>query len=661
MTAVVVDPRRTHVATLREDGTLRVLDWTNGSTVLERELLAGGAALVAPLAGSPGVAGIAADGRAVIAGIDWRVSYPDGIAEVTPAVASVMALEVETRGAAPRALSARLDPGGATLVVALDDGSLSLVQVAVDVNDFTGEREETVSATRISTPAPLDHLALAPEDAEVFASASDGRIFWWEVEDGTPVGMRQARSEAPVTALEPLIGGRALLAGRSDGVVDVWFALSRGRAGRELVHVRRFDGPGGAIGHLAGSPRGRSFLAAGAGGSLGLYHSTAHRELWTGHTGSAISALAWAPKANAAAIASARGLERLRVDAPHPEAGLASYFSRVWYEGHPEPEFIWQSTGGSDEFEPKLSLVPLVTGTLKGTIYAMLLAIPLGVLGALYTSQFMAPSLQRVVKPTVELMASLPSVVLGFLAGLWLAPRLEAVLPGMLLLLPSLPVAVLLAGAAWRALPARWTLRFQGGEILFQAVAISGVVWLCVRASPAIEAALFGGSFATWLHATTGLEYDQRNAIVAGIAMGFAVIPIIFAISEDAVSNVPRSLSAASLALGATPWQTMVRVVLPAASPGIFAAVMIGFGRAIGETMIVLMATGNTPLLDWSPFNGFRTLSANIAVEIPEAPHGGTLYRTLFVSATLLFALTFAINGAAELVRERLRRRFSGA
>jgi phosphate transport system permease protein len=155
------------------------------------------------------------------------------------------------------------------------------------------------------------------------------------------------------------------------------------------------------------------------------------------------------------------------------------------------------------------------------------------------------------------------------------------------------------------------------------------------------------------------MTYDQRNAVVVGLAMGFAVIPIIFAISEDAFSNVPQNLVSGSLALGANRWQTVTRVVLPTASPGIFSAVMIGFGRAVGETMIVLMATGNTPIMDWSPFNGFRTLSANIAVEIPEAPVGGTLYRALFLAALVLFALTFLVNTAAELVRQRLRERYS--
>ncbi|MEN6632322.1 MAG: ABC transporter permease subunit [Candidatus Polarisedimenticolia bacterium] len=137
------------------------------------------------------------------------------------------------------------------------------------------------------------------------------------------------------------------------------------------------------------------------------------------------------------------------------------------------------------------------------------------------------------------------------------------------------------------------------------------------------------------------------------------MIPIIFSVAEEAFSNVPKGLVAGSLALGASRWQTVTKVVLPSASPGIFSAIMIGFGRAVGETMIVLMATGNTPIMSLSPFNGFRTLSANIAVEVPEAPLGGTLYRTLFLAGLLLFALTFAVNTAAELVRQRLRNRFS--
>jgi phosphate transport system permease protein len=278
----------------------------------------------------------------------------------------------------------------------------------------------------------------------------------------------------------------------------------------------------------------------------------------------------------------------------------------------------------------------------------------------MYTSQFMHASLKRYVKPTVEIMAALPSVVLGFLAGLWLAPRVERVFPALLLMGIVLPVFVVLAGLAWKAVPQRIRNRFvAGSESLLYAVVVALGVWLCLWLNDPVEGLVFAGSFQDWLLETTGLRYDQRNAIVVGLAMGFAVIPIIFSIAEDAFSNVPRDLVSGSLALGANRWQTVTRVVLPTASPGIFSAIMIGFGRAVGETMIVLMATGNTPVMDWNPFNGFRTLSANIAVEIPEAPQGATLYRTLFLAALILFIFTFLLNTVADVVRQRLRKRYA--
>jgi len=185
-------------------------------------------------------------------------------------------------------------------------------------------------------------------------------------------------------------------------------------------------------------------------------------------------------------------------------------------------------------------------------------------------------------------------------------------------------------------------------------------MWVAWVVGPWIEQGFFRGDFEHWLLQTTGTRYDQRNSLVVGWAMGFAVIPLIFTICEDAFSAVPRHLIGASLACGASLWQTAWHIVMPAAGSGVFSAVMVGFGRAVGETMIVLMATGNTPVLDWSIFNGFRALSANIAVEIPEAPYGGTLYRVLLVAALLLFAITSLVNTTAELVRLRLRRQLQG-
>ena len=334
-------------------------------------------------------------------------------------------------------------------------------------------------------------------------------------------------------------------------------------------------------------------------------------------------------------------------------------FGKVWYEGYAQPEYVWQSTGATDDFEPKMSLVPLIFGTIKATFYALVFAIPLAVFGALYTSQFVHPTIKAKVKPTVEIMAALPSVVIGFIAGLWLASRVEAHLVPVLLLILFLPLAGTAGVLFWDRLPYGLRRRLRPGMELFVILPLLVLgAAVAFGLGPAVEAGLFGGDAKQWLSTALGLVYDQRNSVVVGLAMGFAVIPIIFTISEDAFSSVPQHLTAASLALGASRWQTATRVVLPTASPGIFSAVMVGFGRAVGETMIVLMATGNTALLDWSPFNGMRTLSANIAVEVPEAPYGGTLYRVLFLSACVLFLMTFFVNTVAELVRQRLRDKY---
>jgi len=269
----------------------------------------------------------------------------------------------------------------------------------------------------------------------------------------------------------------------------------------------------------------------------------------------------------------------------------------------------------------------------------------------------------------MEVMASLPSVVLGFLGALWLAPRIETRVPSVLLVLVLVPLAALAMGAVWSRLPVAWRARIRPGyEFLalvpvLGAAAVAGWMW-----GPALERWLFVvtdpatgqtvADFRLWWPAFTGADFQQRNSVVVGFVMGFAVIPIIFTLAEDALSNVPASLRSGSLALGASRWQTAIYVVVPTASAGIFSALMVGLGRAVGETMIVVMATGNTPILSFNPFSGMRTLSANLAVELPEAPHHSTLYRALFLGALLLFVFTFLINTVAEVLRQRLRDRF---
>jgi phosphate transport system permease protein len=257
-------------------------------------------------------------------------------------------------------------------------------------------------------------------------------------------------------------------------------------------------------------------------------------------------------------------------------------------------------------------------------------------------------------------MAALPSVVIGLLAGLWLAPLMEHWLVAFVLMCVGTPLGVMIVYILFSRLPARWTGYVGNGRELTLLVPVLLVMLvISFLIGSVVESGWMGGSASNWLREALGINYDQRNCIVVGIAMAFAVMPIIFTIAEDSLSSVPAHLTSASLALGATRWQTAIKVVLPAASAGIFSAIMIGFGRAVGETMIVLMATGNTPIMDWSIFNGMRTLSANVAVEIPEAPHGGTLYRVLFLSGAILFLMTFFVNTLAEVVRQRLRKKYA--
>lgn len=353
---------------------------------------------------------------------------------------------------------------------------------------------------------------------------------------------------------------------------------------------------------------------------------------------------------------------------PHPEGGFKAFFSKIWYEGFSKPDYAWQSTGGKDDFEPKLSLIPLIIGTLKGTLYALLFALPIALLAAIYSAEFLHPKIKTYFKPLMEMMASLPSVILGFLAALWLAPLLETRVPSLFCILILVPMVTLLVGTLWSRLGS--SLRAwlpQGFESFLLIPILLLTVVLSWKLGPYLESLFFVvtdletgqkvADFRLWWPEVTGSSFEQRNSLVVGFIMGFAVIPIIYTITDDSLSSVPLSLRSASLACGASRWQTAFRVVLPAAVAGIFSAIMIGLGRAVGETMIVLMATGNTPIMDFNIFSGMRTLAANIAVELPEAPHHGTLYRTLFLGAFVLFMITFVVNTVAEVLRQYLRER----
>jgi phosphate transport system permease protein len=243
-------------------------------------------------------------------------------------------------------------------------------------------------------------------------------------------------------------------------------------------------------------------------------------------------------------------------------------------------EYIWQPVGE----KPKYSLAPLIIGTFKVTLVSLLIAIPLAILAAIFTAEFAPQGLRELIKPVVELLAGIPSVVIGFFALMVLA---------------------------------------------------------------------------TWLQDAFGFVF-RLNAITAGVGLSLAVIPIIYTVAEDALSAVPQSFREGSTALGANPWQTARRVVLPAAMPGVFAACVLGFGRAIGETMIVLMASGNAAMMSFDPTESFRSFSATIAAELGEVVYGSPHYHVLFFIGAFLFVITFFLNLAGHWYVSRLRARLEG-
>jgi ABC-type uncharacterized transport system permease subunit len=362
--------------------------------------------------------------------------------------------------------AAQVSGDGENLVVAAAtaDDALVLVRETATTNAMTGEVVRSSSRGKAVLPAGVTSLVLDVAQANLYAGLVDGRIGWFRVDGGgTPAELLLSLpSPTPISALTLLIGDRSLVVGRTSGAIEVWFPLLRGKD-RSLRHVRSFPALPAAVIALAPSPRGKGFLALDASGALSLMYSTSERVLWSGKAPVAeATAIAYAPKADGALVAGTRDAAALAIAAPHPEVSLKALFGKVWYEGYAQPEQAWQSSSGTEDFEPKLSLTPLLFGTLKGTFYSLLLAVPFGVLSAMYASQFLHPSLRRIVKPVVEIMASLPSVVLGFLAGLWLAPLLAHVLPALAVMVLVLPPTIVLAGLTWE----RWWRLAQAAEDL---------------------------------------------------------------------------------------------------------------------------------------------------------------------------------------------------
>ena len=611
------------------------------------------------------------DGRALIFKREYKISYPDDKRYITPVITYPIGeglLNVDDRGRSLTSLTVQ-SLEEQTTIVGLTDINTLVILGLIRQENFMDEDAFTLEEKRTEISLPSDekitHIQMGIDQQELYLVDDSGFIFFYDISDISEPNLIQKVKAVPsgvnVTALSFLTGGISILVGRSDGQIDQWFPLRDLYNNYTLHNVRNFKEQESAIIELAPEHSRKGFLALDASGQLGIYHTTAERNLLVEKIVDGVETLiAVSPRANSILALSIDGHAKLiTLDNEHPEVSWHSLWQEVWYESRDKPEYIWQSSSASNDFEPKFSLSPLTFGTIKAAFYAMMVAVPLAIMGAIYTAYFMSPKMRRLIKPTIEIMEALPTVILGFLAGLWLAPIVEGNLPGVFSILVMLPVMTILTAYLWTKLPSNFRESIPEGceaAILVPVVVLVGVVSMMM--SPTLELWLFNGDMPRWLD-EIGVGFDQRNSLVVGLVMGFAVIPTIFSITEDAIFGVPKHLTIGSLALGATPWQTLTRVVLLTASPGIFSAVMIGLGRAVGETMIVLMATGNTPIMDFNIFEGFRALSANIAVEMPEAEVASTHYRVLFLAALVLFMATFIFNTIAEVVRQRLRVKYS--
>jgi phosphate transport system permease protein len=621
------------------------------------------------------------DGTLAVFGIAYHAAFHDGTRIIEAAIEPVLSIPVGEPGRPLRAV-AYAGTESDQVAVAIQDGAdgkprVLLAGIATQ-RSLLGKAEVKVDQVRDLTaqiPGAAE-LVRVDERGESFLVADhDGEItYFFKGDEGFQPRQKfrpfADADDARIASLDYLLGDVSLVLTNPAGLNRIFSLYHKdGSDTRLFGQTKEFERlPAGADGY-APSVRNKAF-ALTCGHLASLRYGTSAAIRWQEQLPYAASAPALSAKyERLALLGDDRQLHLFALDDPHPESGFASLFGKIWYEGADAPAYAWQSTGGSDDFEPKLSMVPLLAGTLKGTFYAILFAVPIALLGAIYTSEFMHPRFKTVIKPVVEIMASLPSVVLGFLAALWLAPLIEHRVPSLIMVFVLVPSGAMLFGWWWARLPMRWRSLIRPGYefIAFTPlmVALAVSAWSLgpvlerlafVIHDPATHAPI--ADFTRWWHETTGLRFEQRNSLVVGIIMGFAVIPLIFTITEDALANVPAALRSGSLALGASRWQTAIRVVVPTASAGIFSALMIGLGRAIGETMIVVMATGNTAVMNLDIFDGMRTLSANIAVELSEAPQNGTLFRTLFLGALLLFIMTFVINTAAELLRQHLREKY---
>lgn len=603
-------------------------------------------------------------------------------------------------------------------------------------------KEEIKTWRTEPTSESLDHAMLNAQGEGFTTISPNGLARLWRLTSEQTIQQLASHwtisgSESSVLNAVPVLGRNTYLISAESGELE-GVAPFFGTEKSDLVSIHRISVGSSGIKHLASATNSRVVSALSDDGGVSFIYVPTNRRLleWSVEPGSQIF---FSSGSRYIGVLHANSFTVFKLNLRFPEAGWSSFLSANWFEGYDSPKHLWQSSSGTVQGEIKLSIVPLLFGTMKATFYTLLIAIPLGLFSAIFSSEYLDPTNRARIKPIMELMASVPSVALGFVGSVAVAPLLRdqlfgvllftyltlvmfvsiptilAILPrpirlfanrrrGLLLIMVLIvsivssnvmatrlesflfggPLTLWLNGefgglfpgwlCLWlipcgvatfwashhfhveRKLSERYRL-FRSGTALGAVVMQTGLLVTCVALASAIAMAL---SLLGWDARGTMLDsYQERNALLVGVVLGFAIVPLIFTLSEDALQAVPQHLRAASMSCGATVWQTTLRVVIPTALSGLFSAVMLGLGRAIGETMVVLMVSGNSPIMELNPFSGFRTLSATLAMELPEAARGSTHYHSLFFVSLVLFFLTIVVNSVAEFVRLKFKRNAS--
>lgn len=497
-------------------------------------------------------------------------------------------------------------------------------------------------------------FALDGQGRYLYAAEPGGWLSVWDVADGrSALCARTQVSEGRIEQMALLAGDVSCVIVDQMGRVSIWNYLTAGAEAGRLVAIQTLSGPRRPGLVPFAIPSGKAFLTYAPFDGLRLFNLIgADSLLHTAEVPELAQLQIGQGGVSVLGLARDNTLHVWRLEQLEKAFQWRSLFAKVWYEGYPEPGWVWQSSSAAGSFQPKLSLVPLIWGSLKGAVYGMLFSFPLAVLCAVYVSFLMHPKWRLWVKPAVELMSAIPTVVIGFFVAMWFAPIVRDDLLGLVGVMIMFPVLI---GAALLVL-LRSKRGVTGREFLWGMPVFFIALWGAFQLGSFLEAHFFMPSFSLWLFERFELRLEQRNSLVVAFGLGLAVIPLVFTVAEDALSSVPKSLVAAATALGGSRWQTLRYIVLPRAFPGMIVAGLIGFGRVLGETMIVLIASGNTPIISAGPLSGMRSLAANMVVEISEASVDSHLYRVLILSAVMLLLVTFFVNTLAALLRLRMKR-----